>query len=100
MLCGGGGRGRMASVLHFKFRNALQSDMVSFDGDHVSLQDLKRLSTPSVSVRLLVAADKALHPGAMFRCTDPRPLSVWCSAVSKLPQQLPPGRIDASDSVG
>lgn len=33
----------MASVVHFKFRNALLQDMVSFDGDHVSLQALKRL---------------------------------------------------------
>ena len=33
----------MASVIHFKFRNALLQDMVSFDGDHTSLMDLKRL---------------------------------------------------------
>ena len=33
----------MSSVVHFKFRNALLQDMVNFDGDHVSLADLKRL---------------------------------------------------------
>jgi hypothetical protein len=33
----------MASVIHFKFRNALAEDMVAFEGDHVSLADLKRL---------------------------------------------------------
>lgn len=33
----------MSSVVHFKFRNALLQDMVTFDGDHVSLADLKRL---------------------------------------------------------
>jgi hypothetical protein len=33
----------MASVIHFKFRNTLAEDMVTFEGDHVSLADLKRL---------------------------------------------------------
>jgi hypothetical protein len=33
----------MSSVVHFKFRSALLTDTVTFDGDHVSLGDLKRL---------------------------------------------------------
>lgn len=33
----------MSSVVHFKFRSALLTDTVNFDGDHVSLGDLKRL---------------------------------------------------------
>eukprot|EP00281_Chroomonas_sp_CCMP1168_P027467 CAMPEP_0206238848 /NCGR_PEP_ID=MMETSP0047_2-20121206/15045_1 /ASSEMBLY_ACC=CAM_ASM_000192 /TAXON_ID=195065 /ORGANISM="Chroomonas mesostigmatica_cf, Strain CCMP1168" /LENGTH=391 /DNA_ID=CAMNT_0053663433 /DNA_START=40 /DNA_END=1212 /DNA_ORIENTATION=- len=33
----------MASVIHFKFRSALAFEAVSFDGDYLSLQDLKRL---------------------------------------------------------
>eukprot|EP00960_Hanusia_phi_P058687 763953-Hanusia_phi.AAC.2 len=33
----------MSSVVHFQFRNALLSDSVSFEGDHVSLRDLKLL---------------------------------------------------------
>ena len=34
---------RMSSVVHFQFRNALLSDSVAFEGDHVSLRDLKLL---------------------------------------------------------
>jgi hypothetical protein len=33
---------KMASVIHFKFRSALQYETVNFDGDHISLSDLKR----------------------------------------------------------
>ncbi len=38
-----GRRRAMASVVHFHFRNAKAQDMVKFEGDHVSLQDLKLL---------------------------------------------------------
>lgn len=33
----------MSSIIHFKFRSALLNDSVNFDGDYVSLMDLKRL---------------------------------------------------------
>ena len=33
----------MASVVHFHFRNTKAQDMVKFEGDHISLQDLKLL---------------------------------------------------------
>ena len=52
-----GARGRrrtMASVVHFHFRNAKAQDMVKFEGDHVSLQDLK----------LLIAKKKGLAKAA------------------------------------
>ena len=45
----------MASVIHFKFKSALISETVIFDGDCVSLQDLKRLIAKKKG--LLAASD-------------------------------------------
>lgn len=50
----------MASVVHFKFRNALSPDMVSFDGDHVALQDLKRLIAKKKGLTKAVDIDFAV----------------------------------------
>ena len=45
----------MTSVIHFKFRSALLSETLNFDGDYLSLLDLKRLIAKKKG--LLNAAD-------------------------------------------
>ena len=77
--------GVMTSVVHFHFRNAKAHDMVKFDGDHVSLQDLK----------LLIAKKKGLAKAAEIDFAITNSETAEGAAVlpcACAPVRLPPGR--------
>lgn len=77
--------GVMTSVVHFHFRNAKAHDMVKFDGDHVSLQDLK----------LLIAKKKGLAKAAEIDFAITNSETAEGAAVPPCactPVRLPPGR--------
>ena len=77
--------GVMTSVVHFHFRNAKAHDMVKFDGDHVSLQDLKLLIAKKKGLAKAAEIDFAITNSETAEGAVVAPCA--CASV-----RLPPGR--------
>jgi hypothetical protein len=70
----------MASLVHFKFHSSLVSESVNFDGDYISLADLKRLIAKKKGIQKatdvdFIITDASTKEGESFHCRTFHPPS-------------------------